>query len=163
MIGSRKASPQGLRRARALARSLVEHKVIVVSGLAAGVDWAAYEAAIACGGQTVAVIGTPLNRCYPREKSGAVLQDWETLRLGRLPFLLESAATDPAFLWPKRLIHYGAQVLSRDNLEVVLENMPSFTAATLTMRFASSFRLSAPNERMSNVASYALQHHRSRD
>src|SRR5690242_11952917 len=54
IIGSRKASPEGLRRSRILARSLVEHGIVVVSGLATGVDTAAHEAAIAWGGQTIA-------------------------------------------------------------------------------------------------------------
>ena len=180
VIGSRKASSQGLRRARVIARSLVEHGIVVVSGLAAGVDRAAHEAAIASGGQTIAVIGTPLDRCYPNEnselqrriareqllisqfpagyavapknfpmrnrtmalltdatviveateKSGALLQGWETLRLGRLLFVLESAATDPTLTWPKDLIQYGAQVLSRENLDIAWENLPAFTAAT---------------------------------
>ena len=69
MIGSRKASSLGVRRARVIARSLVEHDIVVVSGLAAGVDRAAHEAAIASGGQTIAVVGTPLDRCYPNENS----------------------------------------------------------------------------------------------
>jgi predicted Rossmann fold nucleotide-binding protein DprA/Smf involved in DNA uptake len=58
VIGSRKASSQGLRRARVIARSLVGHGIVVVSGLAAGIDRAAHEAAIAWGGQTMAVIGS---------------------------------------------------------------------------------------------------------
>src|ERR1700736_3049500 len=65
VVGSRIASPEGLRRARALASSLVEHNIIVVSGLAAGIDTAAHEGAIDAGGRTIAVIGTPLSRYYP--------------------------------------------------------------------------------------------------
>jgi DNA processing protein len=45
-------------------------------------------------------------------------------------FLLESVATHPALSWPKQLIRYGAQVLSRDNLGIALENLPAFTATT---------------------------------
>ena len=178
VIGSRKASSRGLRRARVIARSLVEHGIVVVSGLAAGVDRAAHEAALASGGQTMAVIGTPLDRCYPNENSelqrriareqllisqfpaghpvapknvplrnrtmalltdatviveagqnsGARLQGWEALRLGRLLFVLESVATDPTLSWPKDLIRHGAQILSRENLEIAWENLPAFTA-----------------------------------
>ncbi len=43
IVGSRKASPIGLQRARRLARILAEHDVIVVSGLAEGIDTAAHE------------------------------------------------------------------------------------------------------------------------
>jgi hypothetical protein len=42
------------------------------------------------------------------EKSGTVHQGWEALRLGRLLFLLESVAMEPALSWPKEMIHYGA-------------------------------------------------------
>jgi DNA processing protein len=65
VVGARKASPEGLRRAAKLARILVAHGAIVVSGLAEGIDAAAHSAAIDAGGRTVAVIGTPLSETYP--------------------------------------------------------------------------------------------------
>lgn len=37
---------------------------------------------------------------------------------------MESVATNKALTWPAEMIRYGAQVLSRENLEVVLEEMP---------------------------------------
>ena len=60
IVGARKALDAGKRRAAKLARQLAERGVVVVSGLAAGVDRAAHEGAIAAGGRTIAVIGTPL-------------------------------------------------------------------------------------------------------
>lgn len=69
VIGSRKASPDALRRTRKLVRALVRHEIIVTSGLAAGVDTAAHRQAIASGGRTVAVLGTPVNRVYPKENA----------------------------------------------------------------------------------------------
>ncbi len=65
-IGPRCATPPGLRRAAALARALVDHNMVVVSGLADGVDTAAHQAALDAGGATIAVIGTPLEVAYPR-------------------------------------------------------------------------------------------------
>ena len=47
------------------------------------------------------------------EKSGALFQGWEALRLGRLLFLLENVATHPTLSWPKQLIHYGPGPLTR--------------------------------------------------
>jgi len=73
IIGSRKASEKGLQVAGELARTLVNKKVLVVSGLAEGIDTAGHRAAIDAGGRTVAVLGTPLDRVYP--KKNALLQE----------------------------------------------------------------------------------------
>ncbi len=73
IVGSRQASAQGLHRARKLANLLAKSGVIVVSGLAAGIDTAAHETAMQCRGRTIAVLGTPLNECFPTQN--AELQD----------------------------------------------------------------------------------------
>lgn len=65
VIGARKATDIGRRRARQLGRQLAEAGIVVVSGLAEGIDTEALEAAIAAGGRVVAVIGTPLEQVYP--------------------------------------------------------------------------------------------------
>lgn len=65
LVGSRKVSAAGGERTQALAKALVESGAIVVSGLAEGVDTVAHEAAIASGGRTVAVLGTPLGEYFP--------------------------------------------------------------------------------------------------
>ena len=69
IVGSRKASEDALKRAARLARILVENGTIVVSGLALGIDTAAHRAAIAAGGKTIGVIGTPLDKAYPRKNA----------------------------------------------------------------------------------------------
>jgi DNA processing protein len=70
VIGSRRASTDGLARARSTALELVDAGCVVVSGLAAGIDTAAHMAALDSGGRTIAVIGTGLDRCYPAENRG---------------------------------------------------------------------------------------------
>ena len=67
IIGSRKASPNGLEAAQTITRILSENKTVIVSGLAEGIDTAAHKTAIATGGKTIAVIGTPLNKVYPQK------------------------------------------------------------------------------------------------
>ncbi len=67
VVGSRRASPEGLRRAAALARALVNHQMVVVSGLAEGIDTAAHRAAIEESGSTIAVLGNGLSTFYPKE------------------------------------------------------------------------------------------------
>ena len=67
IIGSREASQEGLRATGNIARTLVRNGVVVVSGLARGIDTSAHKAAIEEGGQTIAVLGTPLDQVYPKE------------------------------------------------------------------------------------------------
>ena len=69
IVGSRDASEEGRRRAYKLARQLAQAGIVVVSGLAKGIDQAAHAGAIAAGGRTIAVIGTPLEKAYPAEHS----------------------------------------------------------------------------------------------
>lgn len=174
VIGSRQATKDGIARTQSLVRALVKRGMVVVSGLAEGVDTAAHETAVSAGGKTIAVVGTPLNayfppknralqdflmrehlvvsqfpsgtsidsKCFPLrnqtmallsdasivveagERSGTRHQCWEALRLGRLLFLMENVATNRSLSWPAQIIQYGAQVLSRENLDLVLEEMP---------------------------------------
>ena len=70
VIGARRASAEGLSLARSFASEFVCSGYTVVSGLAAGIDTAAHEAALAHGGRTVAVIGTGLlHQSYPPENA----------------------------------------------------------------------------------------------
>jgi len=67
IIGSRGASEKGLLEAKEISKILIENEVIIVSGLAKGIDTVAHKTAIEYGGKTIAVIGTPLNKVYPKE------------------------------------------------------------------------------------------------
>lgn len=69
VVGTRKPTPDGIARTRKLVKALVKDNFTIVSGLAAGVDTVAHETAIAEGGRTIAVIGTPLSHAYPRENA----------------------------------------------------------------------------------------------
>lgn len=66
MVGSRNPTPQGETNAHQFARALGQAGVCVVSGLALGVDGAAHTGALEGGAPTIAVVGTGLDRVYPR-------------------------------------------------------------------------------------------------
>lgn len=66
IVGSRNATAQGEQNARSFAEHFSRHGLTVVSGLAAGIDAAAHEGALRGDGSTVAVVGTGIDRIYPR-------------------------------------------------------------------------------------------------
>ena len=65
VIGTRKASPYGVKMARKLGGEIASGGGIVVSGLAAGCDCEAMDAALRAGGSTVGVLGTAIDKVYP--------------------------------------------------------------------------------------------------
>jgi len=66
VVGSRNATPQGLRDARDMARALSDAGLAIVSGLALGIDAAAHEGGLEGAGSSVAVTGTGADVSYPR-------------------------------------------------------------------------------------------------
>jgi DNA processing protein len=84
VVGSRAASPYGLTVSAQLAGDLAACGLVVVSGLARGIDSAAHRGALADGGVTVAVLGSGADVIYPAEhaalardieKDGAVISE----------------------------------------------------------------------------------------
>ncbi|MCI0587145.1 MAG: DNA-protecting protein DprA [Planctomycetes bacterium] len=174
LVGSRRGTKAGLDRAARFARALVERGVVVVSGLAEGIDTAAHRSALEAAGRTIAVLGTPLDQFFPAanrelqlrimrehlavsqfapgsrvrpqwfpmrnrtmallsdatviveagEGSGTLHQGWEALRLGRPLFLAETTARDGRLRWPAEMVHYGAEVLAEDGLDVLFDALP---------------------------------------
>src|SRR5260370_39693276 len=69
IVGTREATDEGAARANRLARELAASGIVVMSGLARGIDTAALSSAIEKGGRVAAVIGTPINKAYPAENA----------------------------------------------------------------------------------------------
>lgn len=67
VVGTRNPTNEGVLRAEKLALVLTNNSFVVASGLAKGIDTAAHKSALKNNGKTVAVIGTPINRVYPKE------------------------------------------------------------------------------------------------
>jgi DNA processing protein len=74
IVGARNASAHGRMIARTLAKELAETGLVVVSGLARGIDTAAHEGVIAAGGRTVAVIASGVDIAYPPENQGLMAE-----------------------------------------------------------------------------------------
>jgi DNA processing protein len=70
IVGTRDASPYGVRVAAELAKAFVEAGAVVVSGLARGIDSAAHRGALEARGKTVAVLGTGVDVPYPAGNRG---------------------------------------------------------------------------------------------
>jgi DNA processing protein len=67
IVGSRRATTYGLNSARNLAARLANKGFQVVSGLALGIDTMAHQGALDTGNRTIAVLGSGLNKIYPRQ------------------------------------------------------------------------------------------------
>ena len=74
LVGSRAATAVALEIAARLAEDLAARGIVVVSGLARGVDSAAHRGALRAGGRTIAVLGSGLDVVYPKEHTGLALE-----------------------------------------------------------------------------------------
>ena len=69
MVGTRHPTPYGSGMAERLSTDLAARGLVIISGLARGVDTASHRGAVAAKGKTVAVLGTGIDVMYPRENT----------------------------------------------------------------------------------------------
>jgi DNA processing protein len=141
VVGSRRASHEGRALAAEVSTELVRRGIVVLSGLAAGIDKTAHEAAMREGGRTIAVLGTSLDEAYPRHhaslqariamehlvvspfESGTPIARWHFPRRNRLMAQLAQAMV---------LVEAGATSGTRHQVEECLSlGKPVFIRASL--------------------------------
>ena len=119
VVGARRCTNYGREQAYKIAYELARQGVVVVSGLAFGIDSVAHRAALDAGGLTLAVLGTPIDQIYPAchkglaeeivQKKGAIISEYpewqEVLKDEKLAKILQSqSGRKAAFLQRNRLI-----------------------------------------------------------
>lgn len=128
IVGTRKATEHGKSIAQEISRDLAAHGLVIVSGLAAGIDTAAHEAALSAGGKTVAIVGHGLDIVYPATnkslakkiaQNGAIVSEYP---LGTVPL-------------PYRFLERNRIVSGLSRAIVVIE-APEKSGARATARFA---------------------------
>ena len=67
IVGTRRATTYGRDVTRQMATAIAQAGVTIISGLAIGLDGIAHQAALDCGGRTIAVLGNGIDRIYPAE------------------------------------------------------------------------------------------------
>ena len=65
IVGARRATPHGLLLAEELAGELARFGIVIVSGMAEGIDGRSHTGALSAGGRTVAVLGCAIDECFP--------------------------------------------------------------------------------------------------
>jgi len=114
IVGSRKCSSQGAARARRLSRELAAAGVVVVSGLAEGIDTQAHLSALEHGGQVIGVIGTPLNKVFPAQNSALQEQVYREHLLVS-PFIVGSQ------VWPSNFPRRNQVMAALSDATVIIE------------------------------------------
>lgn len=123
IVGSRHNTKYGEEIAYKLAYELAKRGVIIVSGLAYGVDSIAHRGCLDANGRTVAVLGTPIDKIYPKnhlnlakeivEKGGVVMSEYapRTEEYQNAPL-----AADEVFVNGQRYLNFKSTFLYRNRL-----------------------------------------------
>ena len=126
VVGARKNTEYGKEQAYKIAYELAKHGVVIVSGLAFGIDSVAHRAALDAGGITLAVLGTPIDQIYPAshtgladeivQKGGAIISEypeWSEVKKDEklLQFFQSRSGRKASFLTRNRLISGLADVV----------------------------------------------------
>jgi len=130
IVGTRKASREGMNIAEGFAEYFAAMKVVVVSGLAMGIDAAAHRGSLNRGGTTVAVLGTSLDKIYPA--SNAKLAERIVQEKGAL--ISEYSPGEPFY---RGNFLRRNRIISGLSLAVLVIEAPQHSGSLATARFAA--------------------------
>lgn len=129
IIGSRNSSGYGESVAKKITKDLVQNNIVIVSGMATGIDSVAHKACIENGGKTIAVLGSGFKHIYPKENEKLFFDiiENEGLVLSEFPF--DSPVQMKNF--PKR-----NRIISGLSLGVLVVEAAYRSGTSITARFA---------------------------
>jgi DNA processing protein len=130
LVGTRKATFQGRLVAKEIAKKLSERNIIIVSGLAMGIDTAAHEGVLAFNNQTIAVLARGLDEIYPRQNENLARKIIETGGA----IISEYPAGTPAL--PNQFLERN-RIISGLSLAVVVVEAPKESGSLVTARLAA--------------------------
>lgn len=154
IVGTRKATVQGRLIAKRLAKELASRGVVIVSGLALGIDTAAHEGALEARGKTLAVLANGLDTIYPSQNTG--LADAIIDKGGAL--FSEYPLGTPSF--PSNFIARN-RIVSGLSIATIVIEAPDRSGTLATARFALEqgrevFVVPGPADHPNYVGSYKL-------
>ena len=176
LVGSRAASDEGKNNTKRVARVLGSNGIIIVSGLARGIDVSAHVAALENGFPTIAVIGTNLNQYYPSEnmevqkqmeKDGLIvsqfspatkterwffpLRDGVMSGLSRATVIMEAGETSGA-------LKQADYALKQNRLVLIPQNAFSIGSITWPAKFEKrgAIRVKSPSEILDVLSRHSL-------
>ncbi len=154
IVGTRKATAHGKLLARRVAEEFARRGIVVVSGLAMGIDTAAHEGALRGGGKTIAVLPCGLDAIYPRQNERLA----EEIGKAGGALISEYAPGTEAFQY--RFLERN-RIVSGLSIATIIIEAPSESGALVTARLAGEqgrevFVFPGPHDHPNYIGSHAL-------
>lgn len=131
IVGSRNSSEYGEKMTEMITKELVQNDIVIISGMANGIDAIAHKVCIENGGKTIAVLGSGFNYIYPKENEKLFYQIIESGGLVLSEYPVSTPVTMKNF--PKR-----NRIISGLSLGIVVIEAAYRSGTSITAKFAKS-------------------------